>query len=93
MTPTWINDAACRGKPIDWFYPDAKDGGAHPAAKALCEGCPVRAECLDYSMEADNGFGLWAGLSPGKRKAVRERRRLRTVKARDWWSSNPGRVA
>ena len=93
MTPDWVNDAACRGKPIDWFYPEARAGQAAPEARALCEECPVKAECFNYSMEAANGFGLWAGLSPGGRKAVRAQRRLEAERARGWRSANPGRVA
>jgi WhiB family redox-sensing transcriptional regulator len=74
MTAAWINDAACRGKPIDWFYPDAEAGQAHPEAKALCKECPVRAECLGAALYRDDGHGLWGGLSPGARRVEQHRR-------------------
>jgi WhiB family redox-sensing transcriptional regulator len=74
MTPAWVNEAACRGKPIDWFFPDAEAGRMHPEAKALCEECPVRAECLDYALHLSDGFGLWAGMSPRGRRIEQDRR-------------------
>ena len=73
-TQAWINDAACRGKPIDWFYPDAESGQAHPEARALCGACPVRADCLGYALEMSDRFGLWGGLSPKGRRDERDRR-------------------
>ena len=41
------------------------------AAKKVCTGCEVRAECLEYALAHDERFGIWGGLSE------RERRRLK----------------
>jgi WhiB family redox-sensing transcriptional regulator len=62
----WEEHAACRWPGVDpeWFFPD-RNGGAR-RAKAVCSGCPVRAECLRDAMETEKPglrFGVRAGLS------------------------------
>ena len=67
--PAFVRDAACVEHPeIDWF--PAK-GATTAAAKAVCRGCLVRAECLEYALELDIRDGIWGGCSPGERRAVR----------------------
>lgn len=39
-------------------------------AKAICEGCPVRDLCLDYSTQAEE-WGVWGGHTPAQRKKLR----------------------
>jgi WhiB family redox-sensing transcriptional regulator len=53
------------------FYP--KKGGSTKAAKALCAGCPVRAECLEFCLaDADAfRFGVWGGTSSRDRRLGR----------------------
>jgi WhiB family redox-sensing transcriptional regulator len=59
--------AACRkpeNKRVD-FYPDPRYPVSSAPAKAVCAGCPVRAECL-----ATNGhemYGVIGGLSERER--------------------------
>jgi WhiB family redox-sensing transcriptional regulator len=71
----WQDEAACQYTDPDAFFPEK--GEANKQAKAVCAGCPVRAECLAYALEHSatvGRFGVWGGLSE------RERRRLlRTV--------------
>jgi WhiB family transcriptional regulator, redox-sensing transcriptional regulator len=68
--PGWMAQAACRGRPeVSWF-PLKGDTGA--AAKAVCAGCPVRAECLAYAL-AEDLAGVWAGTSERERRAMRVR--------------------
>ncbi|MCI0545148.1 MAG: WhiB family transcriptional regulator [Actinobacteria bacterium] len=31
-------------------------------ARLVCATCPVREECLDYSLRADEPYGVWGGL-------------------------------
>jgi hypothetical protein len=67
----WRQDAACKGYPVDWWYPEK--GGEHETgarARRICGACPVRQECLDQGI-AHNEPGIWGGLS------IKERRRLR----------------
>ncbi len=46
----WRTRAACRSVDPDVFFPTAEAGPVYDAqvavAKAVCAGCPVRAECL-----------------------------------------------
>jgi WhiB family transcriptional regulator, redox-sensing transcriptional regulator len=45
-------------------------------AIAVCVACPVRAECLEYSLRdgPDSGaYGVWGGLVEGERRLLRRR--------------------
>ncbi len=51
----WQDEAACRGKEVVLFF--GPDGERQPEreirerkAKAVCNACPVRAECLTYAV-------------------------------------------
>jgi WhiB family redox-sensing transcriptional regulator len=58
----WRALAACRGVDPERFFPDAMDGAGIAAAKAVCAGCPVRAECLSAAMNASPAVaGIWGG--------------------------------
>jgi WhiB family redox-sensing transcriptional regulator len=42
-------------------------------AKELCRACPVRAQCLRFSLEDPDAreWGMWAGLDKGERTKLR----------------------
>lgn len=40
-------------------------------AVKLCKSCPVKRECLDYSLEADELYGVWGGLTANQRRSIR----------------------
>jgi WhiB family redox-sensing transcriptional regulator len=67
--PAWHARAACHDASLDLFvlgpYQSPRPG------LALCEGCEVRVECLDFAMADPNLEGTWGGTT------TRERRRLR----------------
>jgi len=71
--PSWQEQAACRGVPLDLFY------SFKPAviAKALehCTRCPVVAECLGMAdrAEADDSHvcGIFGGLTAEQRRQPR----------------------
>ena len=65
----WADDALCAQTDPEAFFPEK--GASVREAKAVCTGCIVRAECLDYALANDERFGVWGGLSE------RERRRLK----------------
>ena len=69
----WQDNAACRGEPTDMWFPARGEESIY--AKAICNECPVREQCLEYSLEIPNLIGIWGGLS-GK-----ERRKLKHVRA------------
>lgn len=71
----WMNEARCAGKEHRWFFSTGYDGRALPQALELCEGCPVRSDCLDHALELNIRDGVWGGLTGDQRKRlVRERR-------------------
>jgi WhiB family redox-sensing transcriptional regulator len=57
----WRRDAACREHPeLDWFpRPGRRDYGAQ--ARAVCDGCAVRVECLAFALEHNLRDGTWGG--------------------------------
>ena len=69
--PGWMVRAACRGQPLDLFFPSL--GGNAAKARVICATCSVRQECLSYALADPESAGVWGGISE------RERRKLRTV--------------
>jgi len=67
----WVVFAACRDASADWFFP--LDRAGEKAAIAVCAGCPVQTECLDYALEARETFGVWGGKSERQRRAMLRR--------------------
>ncbi len=76
----WQARAACRGPHASIFFPPAhferKDEkrDREARAKAICAGCPVRQDCLDYALRIREPHGIWGGLNELERKAVLARR-------------------
>lgn len=67
----WTQDAACRqGDPDALFV----QGAAQNRAKAVCMGCPVRAECLADALDERIEFGVWGGMTERERRALLRRR-------------------
>ena len=60
------------GADADLFFPER--GASTRRAKAICDGCPVRGECLDYALAHGEKFGIWGGLSERERRRVRRER-------------------
>lgn len=65
----WHLDALCAQVDAETFFPEK--GGSHRDAKRICSGCPVRAECLQFSLDNDERFGIWGGLSGRERSRLR----------------------
>lgn len=36
-------------------------------AKSLCAECPIRRDCLEYAVEAQEEWGIWGGLTSRER--------------------------
>ena len=62
----------CVGEDPEVFFPYRGDPG--PDAREICAACPVREDCLKYSIDADE-FGIWAGLDQDERRNLRRRQR------------------
>jgi len=74
----WRKHAACRGEDPDRWFPLSYVGPSVSdvlAAKTVCrEQCPVRAECLRMAMLAGCQDGIFGGLDPEERKALKRKR-------------------
>lgn len=80
--PAWREHGACRGVDPNIFFPER--GESCVEAKAICAGCPVRGECLDYALDLGEKFGIWGGTSERERRRMRPTRRAGRA---DSWSA------
>ena len=69
--PEWMQSAACRGMDVNIFYPPVGEHGT--AAKRVCAGCPVAAECLAYAVNLGEHHGIWGGVAEKQRRKIRSR--------------------
>jgi WhiB family transcriptional regulator, redox-sensing transcriptional regulator len=68
----WQMFANCLGTDPDLFFPER--GASTKEAKAVCQGCVVREDCLEYALANGEKFGIWGGLSErGRRRIIRQR--------------------
>ncbi|SIL73190.1 transcriptional regulatory protein [Mycobacteroides abscessus subsp. abscessus] len=84
-----LPDAACKGGlDTDWgeldaaFFPNHKADSAIGQAKAICETCPVKPDCLREvlaweSVHGEKSPGVWGGLDEWERQALRDRRAVK----------------
>lgn len=77
--PPFIRDGnpACSPDIGDDFYAHghgASSTATRLYAKRICRGCPVMAECLQWALEHDEQEGVWGGLDPNERAALRRKR-------------------
>lgn len=74
----WRNRAACRDQDPELFFPVSEVGPGEcqvAEAKAVCAGCPVRAECLRFAIEEGLDYGIFGGQTASERRDVVRRRR------------------
>ncbi|XCB31056.1 WhiB family transcriptional regulator [Arcanobacterium hippocoleae] len=71
---SWMEDALCAQTDPDIFYPEK--GGSTAPATSICQGCGVRAECLEYAIKNDIRHGIWGGTSDNDRKRISRERKL-----------------
>jgi WhiB family transcriptional regulator, redox-sensing transcriptional regulator len=72
----WMERSACRGLDPNLFFPER--GQPTETAKGVCGECPVREDCLDYSIRTRQVWGVWGGTSERERRGLR--REARTVR-------------
>lgn len=73
----WYEEAACSSYPAEMFFPSSEAPSAANAAKTICEGCPVREECLAFALETAQVEGVWGGMDAGERRRLLRRNRDR----------------
>ena len=69
--PSWHARAACRGQGTErWFLQRGMSGAE---ARAYCDVCPVRAQCLRAALEMPEctDSGIWAGTTAKQRVRMR----------------------
>ncbi len=81
--PEWHARAACLGAGIhtNLFFP--KRGESTEEAKAICRGCDVQKECLEFALNTIERFGIWGGTSEKERQELRRDRRLQQKKLQE----------
>lgn len=80
-TTEWQQHGRCRADdssvffPPSTFEPKVEREAREAKAKAICAGCPVRAECLDWALTVREPHGVWGGRSESERKQLLAGRR------------------
>lgn len=65
----WLTDGLCIGQPYEVFFPAKNTEASYTTARRICEGCPVKYQCLAAHLHEDHG--CFGETSPRVRKAVR----------------------
>ena len=81
----WVHRARCRDEDPELFFPIGTTGPAAlqiDAAKAVCAGCEVREQCLEWALATGQDAGVWGGTSEDERRAIRRARRREAAAAR-----------
>lgn len=75
----WRTRAACRGIDPELFFGTGTnkriDRTRERDAKAICEGCNTRVECLAEALSNDEEYGIWGGMNADERRSVARRLR------------------
>lgn len=86
----WRAESACLNTDPDVFFPVAVGTAAGKLvtrALRICDGCPVKQQCLDYAMRSGEKDGIWGGTTPEERIRVLRARHRRP--ARRTWGAPP----
>jgi WhiB family redox-sensing transcriptional regulator len=65
---TWQEEGTCRGVDPEVFFPISDDEAWR--AKEICTVCPVKADCLVYSLENRERYGVWGGITERERQEM-----------------------
>lgn len=74
MVKTWQDRAECRGPQARVFFPPPQFERKNEKldrerrAKAICETCAVRNECLSHALAVREQHGIWGGLNALERR-------------------------
>lgn len=72
----WTDAAACKGMPTSMFFP--LKGGPNKtvrAAKAICNNCAVKTDCLNFALDNSMKCGIWGGTTTKERRHLKSARR------------------
>lgn len=68
---SWEDRARCTTYDPELFF--APRARAERRAKAVCAGCPVRDECLEFALDQRVEFGIWGGTTGRERVSLLRR--------------------
>lgn len=75
----WKQQGACRGVSPNVFFPEKGKGNDYDTkvkeAKAYCQDCKVRTQCLNFAITTGQEDGVWGGTSPEERKKIKRLRK------------------
>ena len=80
MDRSWQFKGLCRGNHSYLFFPpttvERKEERERRELKAnaICNVCPVNAECLEFALEIREPYGIWGSLTETERRQVLARR-------------------
>ncbi|EOD68034.1 WhiB family transcriptional regulator [Amycolatopsis vancoresmycina] len=82
----WQLHGSCRGADSSlFFHTDNERGSARERrearAKAICQSCPVLAQCREHAMTVQEPYGIWGGLGEIERRQLFLRQRRAARKA------------
>lgn len=71
----------CQTSDPEAFFPEVGQNFATTLeqrwAVEICNRCPVKTECGEYAIAANEQWGLWGGLTPRERQQIRNKGRGR----------------
>jgi WhiB family redox-sensing transcriptional regulator len=71
----WLDQAACRELDPERFFPESGEHTKAAEAKAICDSCQVRDQCLELAVKAaggiDHDHGVFGGTLPAERSQLR----------------------
>lgn len=98
----WSSEAACRGLDVSLFFTTDdleasrdKNLETNRVTIAICEECPVKAECLDHALNYE-AEGIWGGTTPIERRHLRSELDIRlrdpktVLEAENWHGTEAG---
>ena len=62
---TWQEEGSCRGVDPEVFFPISDDEAWR--AKEICGMCAVRSDCLAFSLQNRERYGVWGGVTERER--------------------------
>jgi len=88
----WMSQAVCKGQTHLFFstLEDETNAKREPgrykriaAAKALCNRCPVKSECLEWAIYVKQAHGIAGGMTASERRRYVRKKRLESEEAND----------
>ena len=73
---SWRRSAACHHIGPTVFFPAGVTGEAArqtAVATSVCRRCPVRLDCLRFSLETHQVYGIWGGFDELERREIKRR--------------------